>query len=775
MRRLAIISLFLLLAGACVQPKASTETRDLGINNSGSDQTLLETKILKIIKVSNHDIFLDHSMNVNDSVTLRAALFDLGGEFLGLAPASWSINSASFPSSNLSSLSGQSVTFTPTNIGTTKITAVYAGSDPKVSTLLDLTGDITVTNIQTPDSLLITAGDNQSAIVNNNLTSPLEVQVLDAFLMPIQGVEINFSVTSGSGSIIGLSNVFTDASGKASATVKLGTVSGSSNNTYRAYVVSDPTLYVDFSANALPGPPAMLTFTNSPGVSYAGLDFSAAPRVQVRDQFSNAIDLTTGAASVSLSVQIGSGNLIGTTTSQFANGIALFENVGYDTVESGVVLRATYGAINGDSVAFDIIGTPPGACVIEVPGEFITTSGGCHDLATGLTWSRGSSMTMTYYDAVWDASLTGASPADEHDYGRTNDYVTDGCEGTIHCDNGVSPNPTPSVISYCHDLVQGGYEDWRLPDQYELVTAILNANATGQPDVINFLTDDYYIVSTRYQTERSRVVYNTTAGVSHTLNTTPDSVICVRGNRSDLTKMRVTASPSEMRYGQIPSTALTVQLEQADGVRGNAQGVAITLSGITTGALNGTTTAYTNNKGVATFDSFNITGATPGTNTITISSADFPDITVDVDFFFAQKCTGTDAVNYVDADGGCKHIPSDLVWAKKSATSMNWQFAVHSSEINGEPGLSDIEPASNYCYDLVESGYSDWRLPTTSELQALASVDGYNNLENITVTGMWTSTSVVAGTVRMISLQTGGIWNLDPATGSQFALCVREP
>lgn len=54
---------------------------------------------------------------------------------------------------------------------------------------------------------------------------------------------------------------------------------------------------------------------------------------------------------------------------------------------------------------------------------------------------------------------------------------------------------------------------------------------------------------------------------------------------------------------------------------------------------------------------------------------------------------------WVTADGGCTDVTTGLVWSLAAPGSVDWNYA------------------QNYGANLVEGGYSDWRMPTEAELQ----------------------------------------------------------
>ncbi len=103
------------------------------------------------------------------------------------------------------------------------------------------------------------------------------------------------------------------------------------------------------------------------------------------------------------------------------------------------------------------VGAFPHTCAIE-DSRFVTMEGGCKDTQTHRVWSLVSPTVMTWHEAIWDsASPAGNVVADAYDVSLTNDY-------------GNPPGgwPDASYTNYCHDLVEGGYSDWRVPTANEL-------------------------------------------------------------------------------------------------------------------------------------------------------------------------------------------------------------------------------------------------------------------------------------------------------------------
>jgi uncharacterized protein (TIGR03437 family) len=158
-----------------------------------------------------------------------------------------------------------------TNVRTTsdaagKVSAnVVLGSVPGAITisLADTGGLIkspatfTATVILTITGLSKSAGDNQTAIVNSQFSSPLIVQVTAASGQNPQGTPVQFAVTSGSATV-GSSTATVDANGRAQTTVTAGGTAGpvvitATSGSYSA----------TFNLTVAPPGPSNITFTNN--------------------------------------------------------------------------------------------------------------------------------------------------------------------------------------------------------------------------------------------------------------------------------------------------------------------------------------------------------------------------------------------------------------------------------------------------------------------------------------------------------------------------------
>jgi hypothetical protein len=147
-----------------------------------------------------------------------------------------------------------------------------------------------------PVSIVAQAGDNQSATVDQDVTTPPTVLVTDVSGNPVKDVTVDFAVESGGGSVAG-QHPKTDPNGLAAVSRwTLGTTAGT--NTLSA------------TSSGLTGSPVIFTATGTPDVADAGQSTANVPdgtilvqtviTIQARDQFGNA--LTSGGLDVEVTV-----------------------------------------------------------------------------------------------------------------------------------------------------------------------------------------------------------------------------------------------------------------------------------------------------------------------------------------------------------------------------------------------------------------------------------------------------------------------------------------
>lgn len=198
--------------------------------------------------------------------------------------------------------------------------------------------------------LTIVGGNNQSGVVNNQLSSALTLKVVDPYNNPIPNIPVNFAITSyppnSIGQTLGSGSGMSGSNGNASTTLTLGRKTGT-------YIVngnlsSGITNSVNFFATALPDVLLSVKVTPQVAVMPAGsfLGFTA----KGYDQFQNERTLS----SISWSVQNGGGSI--DTTGVFTSGstTGTFLNT----------IRASAGGVGGT------------ATVTVIPEEFETSDPG---------------------------------------------------------------------------------------------------------------------------------------------------------------------------------------------------------------------------------------------------------------------------------------------------------------------------------------------------------------------------------------------------------------
>ncbi len=206
-----------------------------------------------------------------------------------------------------------------------------------------------------PVNISLVGGDGQNATVNTAVATAPTVLVTDANANPVSGAQVNFTVLTGGGAVLGSSTV-TDGSGVASPTSwTLGTTAGS--NTLRAKAVG-VTGNVIFTANGTPDAAATLAIHAGDGQSavYSSA-VSVPPAVLVTDAYGNAV---SGVA-VQFDTQNGDGATVdggtSSTVNTDVNGIAAVGNWTLGSSLGAYTLTATSNGLTGSPLSFSATAT----------------------------------------------------------------------------------------------------------------------------------------------------------------------------------------------------------------------------------------------------------------------------------------------------------------------------------------------------------------------------------------------------------------------------------
>ncbi len=171
----------------------------------------------------------------------------------------------------------------------------------------------------------------------------------DSLGNPVPQATVTFTVASGSATASPVTTA-TDATGRASTTLALGTVSG--NVSLSAGAGGGSALFV---ATALAGPPARLAFEDAPLHAAAGIVLAPAPLVAVTDSYGNAVPQATNQVTMALAANASGGTLSGTGVVPAVTGVATFSSLKIDRPGTGYVLKASSpGLSGGSSVPFDV-------------------------------------------------------------------------------------------------------------------------------------------------------------------------------------------------------------------------------------------------------------------------------------------------------------------------------------------------------------------------------------------------------------------------------------
>ncbi|MBU6153794.1 MAG: DUF1566 domain-containing protein, partial [Bdellovibrionales bacterium] len=720
---------------------------------------------------------------------MAAVLEDLSGNLINdsASPvtATWTVSGLS--SARLStSGAGKFASYNPTGpdeIGViTAIASSASMSTYNITQATTATGIVTVAYALLPDRIsIVTSTNNQVATTRSDVT--LTANVKNTGNVNVPGASVRFQPATGGGTVACISfancscvnnqdcTVATDSSGNASIRATLGCQTGAGNQTYRA-TISGAGLTVPqviFNATGTPGLASSLAFTTSPGGANAGSTFGTQPVVEVRDSCGNVItsDNTT-VVTIPTTPNTGTGTVEGTRTATAVSGVASFVSLNYSTAEAGVRINAS-ATLNGNPVTATSGSFTVGAiiaaaqCAAGAPAGWSTTEGGCRDLTSGLVWSARSASTMNWHNAVWDSTVTGSAPeALEVSRGIVRDVTGSG-------------SVDAAFGAYCHDLVESGYSDWRMPTTTEWTSAHTN-NATA--GLQNYTGTTYWTSTGSSATIAARFLNGVATTDGNSNLTMLYSVRCVRQTTAD--RMVLTSQPSSVNSNIGHGRNIPFYVQPIIALRDSSNSIpypdvrAVTISASVSGgsgSLAGTTTVNTSN-GVATFTDLRFNGS--GTVTLTASAPGIQSVTsnpftVNETIPFAQ-CKATSGA-WINANGGCKHVGTGLIFSHRIGTIANplgalfsWHEAVWGGAIVGGPNsdpdtfdnglLNDYDPATtltgnfdnsgtHLCKNLNVMGFEDWRLPTSTEMALVDASVGNSKLIDNTPgsTIFWNSSS----------------------------------
>lgn len=593
-----------------------------------------------------------------------------------------------------------------------------------------------------------------------------------------------------------------------------------------------------------PAPTKLLVTTHAGGGGNglgANVPFAAQPVIRIADTTNSTTAYSN--AAVTLTVTTGTGLLCNTNTTtgvtsgcattktvNAVNGVATFSGISYSKAEAGVVLTASSPGLTSVALnAFTVPAVYPLAACQNVGGVFVNGNGGCKDTATGTIFSSASISPMTWANAVWDSSVSGASSQDSDDW-RANEYYMGAYD--------PAPNLDTMPGAYCHDLKESGYTDWILPmtgsEMNQLVgksvssymyqfnsnknfwssithpttkTDAYTTNPFGASSAWAAKGNSYYVSCVRsdppaklvFQTEPGGLGNGFGAGVIFA--TQPVVDILDASNAGPLSFVSTATGSTVMGQGTVTLTVIPA----SDGTGGTGNLIKYSSSSIEQATIlsEGTSTSMNPSYGRAAFT--NLAYSKPNEKfrleatasitwkgvVTTVTLARSADITVPA-IYSRSQCNAQ--AGWTSQYGGCMDQgASGLVWSGQ-VTTANWYDAVWDSALSGGDAadaddgaaVNDYDSTSaskndnstfDVCHRMKLNGYSDWRMPTYAEVYnglRGGGRNGYTAVKNLTTTYAWTSNGVSATQAYTVNGTNGTMSSTTTkATAVYNVVCVR--
>lgn len=647
--------------------------------------------------------------------------------------ANASISSATTVSTDSAGLAQATATLSTTVSGDNIFRATIASGS---TTQVDFT--MTAEASSTPDKIVRSTGNSQIGIKGATLANPLVVRVLDSSNQPVSGVNVVFSTSTG-GALIqdpgaGASyTVTSDSSGYAQATVRLSTTAGS--NTFTATIPSGTTTSVNFTATGQ-NDQTILRIARVGSTAAIG-----ATSVFIGDTFDMRAILVTATG----------GTFVKEIAASWStSGGILFP----DIAVSGGGLYADYDPSAEGQGTITAMITDPQVIIDE---NIIATS--------ALTGTLTASLSLTPSSISISSGNAQSSTAGS---------LLSSPFRVLVRNASATPLPVPGVSVRCtastSAAIQGG---------------------SGNPSTLLVTTDSngiaecYGILAPSVATSNSFTFSIPSNGAITPVTFTAS------GLPGAANKLAITQQPSGASIASAFPVQPVIQVQDANGNHVNTDSgrtITVTIKSPGAGSLGGTTSISTTG-GIASFTNVsNSTGQTglvltfSSTGLTGVDSAAFDVLSIQAS---SQCCavgnaycgTATPA-GFQTIDGGCKDLNGGLVWSARASSTYTWNQAVWGQGSNAtylakannvSLGLStDVDPSQPawftadtsgnagfaYCQQLVENGFSDWRLPTVWEVSS-SRANGLSTAAPDTNFIYWTSTMWSAGNGYYINYSTG--------------------
>jgi hypothetical protein len=258
--------------------------------------------------------------NFNGAVTIALGSSPGGATLAGTLTAT--------ASSGVATFSGLVVTVA----GGYSLTASASGTS--------VTGGTFIVGPNAPKTLTLSSGGGQSGAGGAALPLPISVKVIDAYGNGVGGQSVTFAPLTGSAAP---NPVITGSTGFALTIWTLGPAAGPQTMNVSSGGLTPNPLVVNANAAtaAGPGPATQMVFSTQPSNATAGASISPAIVVTAKDAGGAVATSFTGAVSLAITTNPGSGTLAGTLTQNAVSGVATFSNISINNAGTGYVLTAS--------------------------------------------------------------------------------------------------------------------------------------------------------------------------------------------------------------------------------------------------------------------------------------------------------------------------------------------------------------------------------------------------------------------------------------------------
>ncbi len=444
--------------------------------------------------------------------------------------------------------------------------------------------------------------------------------------------------------LTGRAITWTSGNGAVATVSTTGAVSGVSPGTTTITATSDGVAGTA-SVTVIPGPATQMAFTVAPGSAVAGVAFTPAPQVTVRDAIGNTATDFAGPVTLALAANPGGAALSGPITVSAVAGVATFPGVSFDKSGVGYTLQASAGGLTAVTTPFAVTAAAATHLVFSVqpgttaagetiaPAIQVTARDAFGNTATGFTGavtiaigtnpSGGTLSGTTTVNAVSGVAIFGSLSIDRNGGGYTLGAGASGLTGATSNAFDVTVGAATAIA-----LVSGNAQTdtvgKTLPLPY--VVRVTDAGGNGVSGVTvawavagNGTITPSSVTDAAGHAQATR----TLGGIAGTQGTTA-SVAGLAGSPVSFTATAVAGAASQLAFTVQPSTTTAgapispaVQVTARDGF-GNtvptftgAVALAIGANPPGTGVLDGTT-GVAAVGGVATFSGINIDEAGAG-------------------------------------------------------------------------------------------------------------------------------------------------------------------